>query len=142
MKWTCILLLLLCLKSDMFGAESLNESATNVPAAVAAYANTQECIEPAFRLFPTQNLWTFIKLDTRNGKMWQVQYDTEGNNRREDYLNVVSLVYKKEDEVNGRFTLYPTQNMYNFLLLDQIDGRIWQVQWSHEIENRLVLPIR
>lgn len=27
-----------------------------------------------YKLFPTENLWTFIKLDTRNGRMWQVQY--------------------------------------------------------------------
>ena len=27
----------------------------------------------AYRLFPTQNMWTFIKLNTRNGQMWQVQ---------------------------------------------------------------------
>lgn len=27
-----------------------------------------------YQLFPTQNVWTFIKLDTRNGKMWQVQF--------------------------------------------------------------------
>lgn len=27
-----------------------------------------------FRLFPTQNLWIFIKLDTSNGKLWVVQY--------------------------------------------------------------------
>ena len=25
---------------------------------------------PAFQLFPTTNMWTFIKLDTRNGRMW------------------------------------------------------------------------
>jgi hypothetical protein len=27
-----------------------------------------------YSLFPTENMWTFIKLNTRNGKMWQVQY--------------------------------------------------------------------
>ena len=25
---------------------------------------------PAFQLFSTTNMWTFIKLDTRNGRMW------------------------------------------------------------------------
>ena len=24
-----------------------------------------------YQLYPTKNNWTFIKLDTRNGKMWQ-----------------------------------------------------------------------
>ena len=36
---------------------------------------------PAFQLFPTTNMWTFIKLDTRNGRMWQVQYDIQGDDR-------------------------------------------------------------
>jgi len=30
-----------------------------------------------YQLFPTKNYWTFIKLDTRNGKMWQVHFSVE-----------------------------------------------------------------
>ena len=93
-----------------------------------------------YELFPTQNMWTFIKLNTRNGKMWQVQYDVSGSSRFETYLSSKSLV-SKDKEVNGRFTLYPTQNIYTFILLDQLDGRTWQVQWSIESENRLIVPI-
>lgn len=94
-----------------------------------------------YRLFPTQNMFTFIKLNTRNGKMWQVQYDIKGDNRFEIYLNFVPLVFK-ENEMNGRFTLYSTQNVYTFILLDQIDGKMWQVQWSTEAENRVIIPIK
>ena len=94
----------------------------------------------AYRLLPTQNMWTFIKLNTRNGLMLQVQYDVNGSNRFETYLNLAPLI-SKENEENDRFTLYPTQNIYNFILLDQFDGRLWQVQWSTEIEMRLIIPI-
>lgn len=94
----------------------------------------------AYRLFPTQNMWTFIKLDTRNGQMWQVQFDVNGNSRGVTFLNLLSLV-SFEGEVNDRFTLYPTQNMYNFILLDQLNGKTWQVQWSQKAENRGVIPI-
>ena len=94
-----------------------------------------------YRLFPTQNTWTFIKLNTRNGQMWQVQYDVKGDNRMETYLNFVPLV-AKEKELNGRFTLYSTQNIYTFILLDQLDGKLWQVQWSMEAKNRLIIPIQ
>jgi hypothetical protein len=41
----------------------------------------------------------------------------------------------------GRFTLYSTENIYNFMLLDQEDGRSWQVQWSIEQEKRLIFPM-
>lgn len=92
-----------------------------------------------FRLFSTRNMYTFIKLNTRNGHMWQVQWDTK-NNQFETPLSLNSLI-SNEDEKNGRFFLYPTTNIYNFILIDQFDGRTWQVQWSAEIKNRLIIPI-
>jgi len=92
-----------------------------------------------YRLFSTQNKWTYIKLNTRNGQMWQVQYSLEDNNL-EVPLSLITRVSKAEER-NGRFFLYPTQNIYNFILLDQIDGRVWQVQWSTEIKSRLVIQI-
>ena len=97
-------------------------------------------IDVRYKLFPTQNLWTFIKLDTRNGKLWQVQFDVKDINRFTTDLSTFSLV-GKDEELNERFTLYPTQNMYNFILLDQIDGKTWQVQWSTDPELRGVVPI-
>ena len=94
-----------------------------------------------YRLFSTKNMYTFIKLDTRNGRLWQVQWSTKGEDYRfENVLSITKLV----DDVNeksGRFFLYPTTNMYNFILLDQIDGRSWQVQWSTDEDNRMVLKI-
>jgi len=75
-----------------------------------------------FRLFPTHNMWTFLKLNTRNGKLWQVQFYVGENNRFETYLSLIPLV-DAENEVNGRFTLYSTQNVNTFILLDQLDGR-------------------
>lgn len=81
-----------------------------------------------FRLFPTSNLWNFMKLDTRTGQIWMVQYS----------INSASFTWTLDDskieepisENIGRFTLYPTNNNYNYILLDQFDGRTWQVQYS------------
>ena len=36
----------------------------------------------------------------------------------------------------GRFFLYPTENTFNYILLDQIDGRVWQVQWNIDKDKR------
>lgn len=93
-----------------------------------------------YQLFSTQNMWTFIKLNTRDGRMWQVQYDVKGSERFEVNLNTTSFA-TKEEERDGRFTLYPTQNMWTFILLDQIDGRMWQVQWSMKEDSRFVIQI-
>jgi hypothetical protein len=92
-----------------------------------------------YRLFSTKNIYTFIKLNTRNGQMWQVQWSTK-NNQFETTLSDISRV-DKDAEKNGRFFLYPTTNIYNFILLDQIDGRTWQVQWSTEPSERMVIRI-
>lgn len=93
-----------------------------------------------YRLFSTNNMYNFIKLDTRNGQMWQVQWGTEDKHRFETTLSDISRV-TKEEEKNGRFFLYPTINTYNFILLDQINGRAWQVQWNFDAEKRMVTRI-
>ena len=93
-----------------------------------------------YRLFATKNTYNFIKLNTRNGQMWQVQWGTESKYRFENVLSDISRV-SKEEEKNGRFFLYPTTNIYTFILLDQIDGRAWQVQWSLEEKDRMVIRI-
>ena len=109
------------------------------PKNIIQYKQTTENL--IYQLFPTQNYWTFIKLDTRNGKMWQVHFSVKGSEERgEVKLNTVPLINKDAEEV-GRFTLYPTENMYNFILLDQIDGFTYQVQWSMKETERMVIPI-
>lgn len=90
-----------------------------------------------YRLFSTINMYTFIRLNTRNGQMWQVQWGFESKNRFEDTLSDISLV-NKDEEKDGRFFLYPTTNIYNFILLDQVDGRTWQVQWGKQGERTVI----
>jgi hypothetical protein len=97
---------------------------------------------PIYKLFSTQNYWTFIKLDTRNGKMWQVHFTLSNEGYQgELILNSSPLVWTEEEQINGRFTLYPTNNIYNFILLDQINGKTYQVQWNNDQEKRFVIRI-
>jgi len=93
-----------------------------------------------YRLFRTTNIWTFLKLDTVTGRIWMLSFDVGGDNRGIVTLNTVNFAEGKE-QISGRFTLYPTTNMYNFILIDQIDGNTWQVQWSPNRSNRIVIPI-
>ena len=85
-------------------------------------------------------MWTFIKLNTITGKIWQVQYGNSNDKRFSTVLNSMDLAVGKE-HTPGRFTLYPTQNMWTFILVDQIDGDMWQIQWGLDKKDRLVLPI-
>lgn len=95
---------------------------------------------PKYRLFQTSNIYTFLKLDTATGKIWQVQWSME-ENEFSVTLNAVSLLPTGETEKPGRFFLYPTQNIYTFLLIDQKDGRVWHVQWSQDANNRGIIKI-
>lgn len=96
-----------------------------------------------YKLYPTKNLWTFLKLDTETGKIWQVHFSVDGKDSRfEIPLNSgdIAQTLKKSKKI-GRYELYQTQNMYNFILLDQLDGHTYQIQWSHEKNGRLIMQI-
>ncbi len=95
-----------------------------------------------YRLFKTQNIHIFIKLNTANGTMKLVQYSTS------DFTSIMqvslsdTVLATGTDAKKGRFYLYPTDNFFTFLLLDQIDGRVWQVQWSVDESSRGIIPIK
>lgn len=100
----------------------------------SATVQQKQISENIYQLFPTKNIWTFIKLDTRNGLMWQIHFSVnDDSNRGSLVLNSMPL---GGEQIIGRYTLYPTENTYNFLLLDKIDGTVIQVQWSMEAKNR------
>ncbi|MEI2822620.1 MAG: hypothetical protein V9F02_04225 [Chitinophagaceae bacterium] len=118
----------------LFAMTSIAQSTSETP-----IQNISTDSAVTYRLFSTKNIYTFIKLNTRNGQMWQVQWSTK-DNQFQTTLSDISRV-EKDEEKNGRFFLYPTTNIYNFILLDQIDGRAWQVQWSTEAKERMVIRI-
>lgn len=96
-----------------------------------------EVLVPGYKLFPTTNMWIFLKLDTSKGLVKMVQYSMEDKNRLEAPINYLPLA-TGEDAIPGRFNLYATQNMWTFILLDQIGGRTWQVQWSLDGKEGIV----
>jgi hypothetical protein len=90
-----------------------------------------------YRLFSTKNVYTLLKLDTRDGRIWQVQWGDK-DHRFIEPLNPDSLTSVGKP---GRFTLYPTSNIYTFILLDQEAGDAWHVQWG-KMGDRFTLPIK
>lgn len=95
---------------------------------------------PTYELYRTDNMWTFLKLETSTGKIWQVQYAVGDGDAFQVVLNDISLAFDGI-ETAGRFKLHPTDNIYNFLLLDTHTGSVWQAQWSQNPDNRGVIPI-
>lgn len=104
---------------------------------VTESAKRTEVLVPCYKLFPTTNMWIFLKLDTSKGLIKMVQYSMEDKNRLEAAINYLPLA-SGDDAIPGRFNLYPTQNMWTFILLDEVDGRTWQVQWSLDGKEGIV----
>ena len=122
--------------------------------AVAAQGVQREYTAPApicpksrFTLTPTQNIWTSLLLDSSTGRIWQVHFAVSDSSFAGRLpLNEEAFAPPAAARV-GRFTLQETQNAFTFLLLDQDDGRVWQVQWSNDAHKRGVIrqlsePIR
>ena len=129
------LALILCIAISSGYASAQSNESIQLPSSERVLGNQEY-----FRLYPTENNYTFLKLDTRDGTIFQVQWSMEEASRFETFLNILPLV-EEEEQVANRFTLVPTQNRWTFILLDQINGKTWQVQWSTEYSERLILPI-
>lgn len=97
-----------------------------------------------FRLYETQNMWTFVMLDTYTGKNWQVQYSIKGTDYMAAFpINMSAFAYPSDTSVwTDRFQMTATKNMWNFIMLDSYDGRLWQVQYSvNDLESLVCVPI-
>lgn len=95
---------------------------------------------PRYKMYQTENIHILLKLDTKRGQVWMVQYalpDTKSAVIPIAYNYIVS----EEEGWNGRFELYPTKNTYNFIMVDNYDGTTYQVQWEPSITNSFIIPI-
>ncbi|MCM1178232.1 MAG: hypothetical protein NC308_04855 [Clostridium sp.] len=73
-----------------------------------------------------------------------MQYSVKGDDYRfKTVLNEESMIPNgdRTSQYYGRFEMYKTENMYNFILLDTSNGNTWQVQWSTDPESRVIIPI-
>ena len=95
---------------------------------------------PHFKIYPTDNNYISLKLDTKRGKVWMVQYGMHETIPGEIPIQDSYLV-SEEEGWNGRFELYPTKNVYNFILVDNYDGETFQVQWGTSSLYRFIQSI-
>lgn len=109
--------------------------------AVLGFSNILDNSEQSqrFELYPTQNSFNFLKLDKKTGKIYQVQWSLEGEKEFSITLNGIDLSQFSTD--GNCFKLYPTKNMWQFILLDGASGRAWHVQWGFEEKNRWIKRI-
>lgn len=134
-----------------------NKDATSEPDSTVQYKKIDET-NTRFELYPTKNIYTFLKLDTATGVVKQLHIslgDSDGpeyevvskSDLTISFIRAALDKFKEDktiytlEEIAGRFKLYPTDNIYNFLLLDQFNGIVWQIQWSYNSDKRGIVKI-
>lgn len=108
---------------------------------VARLAYQDYAMEPErgrYKMYQTENLYNLLKLDTATGRIEQVQWSLKDSEEMTVTINYSYLSYTGKI---GTFELYPTKNMYQFILLDTTDGRTWHVQWGTESKKRWIKRI-
>ena len=91
-----------------------------------------------FKLYATENIYNFLLLDTETGKIDIVQWSVDDGKEGSATINDKDLSL---DTGCGTFELYPTKNLYQFLLLDKVTCRKWHVQWGFKASERWIKRI-
>lgn len=82
-----------------------------------------------YALYKTKNMWTYILLDKFSGKLWQCQYSVQGT----EYISsVVINPNELSSSQSNKFTIKPMTSMFQFYLINDETGDMWQFQWSTE----------
>ena len=78
-------------------------------------------------------------------KEWEEEYNIEPDSiisvKSKAFMKPYALkeyIDRRAIAKNGRFKLYPTDNNYNFIMVDVINGFTYQVQWSTKSDERFV----
>ncbi len=122
------------LRKELYESDSIKKLALD-----GIYRNVEK---PRYKMYQTDNIYTLLKLDTRKGKVWQVQYSMGDTESQVVSLNMFGIVSESEGW-DGRFELYPTKNMYTFIMLDTGTGDTYQVQWSTKgYDYQFVMPLK
>jgi hypothetical protein len=133
-----------------------NNVAVLLIAAIGLFSQASQCATPAnsppvtqaptiagypprYVQFKTGNMWNFFLLDSRTGRLWQVQFTVSDSGNR--IIVPINKEVLAPDGFDGRFTLTLTENMWTGLLLDAKTGHVWQCQFSLEPQNRGCIAI-
>lgn len=91
-----------------------------------------------YKLYPTENIYTFLELDTQTGRISQVQWALSA---KDEFTIIINDEDLNGGITKGNYELYPTKNIYQFILLDKKDGRKWHVQWGIGSSKRWIRRI-
>ena len=97
-------------------------------------------LKERYKLYQTENIYTFLQLDTATGMIKQVQWSLNHDKEFSVTINSDDLTYG-DGYGSGSFELYPTKNIYQFILIDKTSGKKWHVQWGMKSNERWIRRI-
>ena len=147
-----ITILFVCLCCSVFGAKAqthtpdgallkdILRTVVDTPSSkeyMDAIYNQLQGVTPRYKMFKTTHDYISLKLDTATGRVWMVRIGMgDKSTRRVTAVDDSSPLRENDVPFNGRFDLYPTNNSYNFILIDTVYGTTYQVQWHTESNKR------
>ena len=134
-------ILFVCFCCSVFGAKAQEVSGALLKdilrTVVDAPSTTVEAPTPRYKMYKTTHDYILLKLDTATGRVWMVQIGMGDKSSRNQFaVDNTTPLGENDIAVNGRFELYPTNNSYNFVMIDTYLGTTYQVQWHTEPNKR------
>lgn len=75
-----------------------------------------------YKFYQTDNIHNQLRLNSKTGEVNQIQSDGQ--------TFLVHAGTTLENEKPNRYILHKTKNMWTYILLDQVTGKLWQCQYS------------
>ena len=92
--------------------------------------STENKVNKVFELYTTKSDLVFLRLDTREGYIWMIEGSIDSSlTENEQILIQGHPMSFDNDPFIGRFELFPTENIYNFMMIDKKLGNVFQIQY-------------
>ena len=99
-------------------------------------AIAEDTDNPRYKIYKTDYFYVVLRLDSRTGQVSQVQLRTDSAPAGVRPLNGGGIVQESMGW-DGRFDLFPI-NIYTFVMVDNYNGDLYQVQYGTDDSRRFV----
>lgn len=126
-------------KSDSIPTEQINLIKTQIDILrdIRTY-QFDEVLSNKYEIYQTENIYILIKLNRQTGQIDLIQWSLKS---KDEYIVALNSVDLSRTKGVNSFKLYPTKNMYQFILIDNASDRIWHVQWGTKLSEMWIRRI-
>lgn len=113
-----------------------------IPLAIFAQKKAKDLsLKNRLKLYKTEDMNTMLELDTRTGVVKQIHWALKSDEEKVYTINPNDLSESAESGPNV-FELYATNNMYQFILINKVNGNKWHIQWGEDKDHRWIRKIK